>query len=77
MDNMFTILEFGAVASRVVYVEGLMGWLYIEREHEVTRYMQVFEHLRNLALNPRETIELMSQIGSQYNRVSPLASGDS
>lgn len=67
MDNMFTILEFGAADPAVVYVEGLMGWLYIEREHEVTRYMQVFEHLRKLALNPRETIELLSEIGSQYN----------
>jgi transcriptional regulator with XRE-family HTH domain len=67
MDNMFTILEFDAGAPAVVYVEGLMGWMYIEREHEVTRYVQVFEHLRKLALNPQETIELLSEIGSQYN----------
>jgi transcriptional regulator with XRE-family HTH domain len=67
MDNMFTILEFAAAAPAVVYVEGLMGWLYIEREHEVTRYMQVFEHLRKLALDPQETIELLSDVGSQYN----------
>jgi transcriptional regulator with XRE-family HTH domain len=73
MDNMFTILEFGAVAPRVVYVEGLMGWLYIEREHEVTRYMQVFEYLCNLALSPQETIELLSEIGSQYNGASRSA----
>ena len=66
MDNMFTILEFAPVAPAVVYVEGLMGWLYIEREHEVTRYMQVFEHLRKLALDPQETIELLSEVGSQY-----------
>jgi transcriptional regulator with XRE-family HTH domain len=75
MDNMFTILEFGSTAPSVVYVEGLMGWLYIEREHEVTRYTQVFEHLRSLALSPQETIELLSEIGSQYNgepRSAPL-----
>jgi len=67
MDNMFTILEFGAAAPSVVYVEGLMGWLYIEREHEVSRYVQVFEHLCSVALDPQETIKLISGIGSQYN----------
>jgi hypothetical protein len=67
MDSMFTIVEFGGVAPSVVYVEGLMGWLYIERKHEVIRYKQVLEHLRNIALDPRETIELISEIGAQYN----------
>jgi len=76
MDNMFTILEFGEVAP-VVYVEGLMGWLYVEREHEVTRYKQVFEHLLSFALDPQETIELVSEIGSQYNGAPRFVSRDS
>jgi len=67
MDDRFTILGFGAAASSIVCVEGLMGWLYIEREHDVIRYMQVFEHLLNIALTPQESIELLSEIGSQYN----------
>ena len=73
MDNMFNILEFGDMAPPIVYAEGLMGWLYIEREPEVTRYQQVFEHLRSIALNSRETIELISEIGTQYNGVSDSA----
>jgi transcriptional regulator with XRE-family HTH domain len=77
MDNAFTVLEFGDVAPAVVYVEGLMGWLYIEREHEVARYEQVFEHLRSIALNPKETIELISEIGAQYNGAPRAASNDS
>lgn len=76
MDNMFTILEFDEVAP-VVYVEGLMGWLYLERDHEIARYKQVFEHLRNFALDPRDTIELLSKIGLQYNSAPRLASSDS
>ena len=32
MENMFTIIEFEDVAPPVVYVEGLMGWLFLERE---------------------------------------------
>jgi transcriptional regulator with XRE-family HTH domain len=76
MDNMFTILEFGEVAP-VVYVEGLMGWLYVEREHEVMRYKQVFEHLLSSALDPQETIELVSEIGSRYNGAPRFVSRDS
>jgi transcriptional regulator with XRE-family HTH domain len=67
MDNIFTILEFAGAAPTVVYVEGLMGWLYLEREQEVARYKQVLEHLRGIALSPRATIELMGDIGSRYN----------
>jgi transcriptional regulator with XRE-family HTH domain len=67
MDNLFTILEFGDSAPPVVYVEGLMGWLYLEREHEVTRYRQVLERLRAIALNPPQTIDLISEIAARYN----------
>jgi transcriptional regulator with XRE-family HTH domain len=67
MDNMFNILEFGEVAPRVVYVEGLMGWLFIEKERDVARYEQILEHLREIALDPKETIDLISKIGAQYN----------
>jgi transcriptional regulator with XRE-family HTH domain len=67
MDNTFTILEFEDVAPTVVYVEGLMGWLYLERDHEVARYRRVYAHLRDIALDPKETIELISEIGAQYN----------
>ena len=67
MDSMFNILEFGAVAPRVVYVEGLMGWLFIEKERDVARYEQVLERLREIALDPKESIDLISKIGAQYN----------
>ena len=67
MDSMFNILEFGDVAPRLVYVEGLMGWLFIEKERDVARYEQILEHLREIALDPKETTDLISKIGAQYN----------
>lgn len=67
MENMFNIIEFGDVAPRVVYVEGLMGWLFLERENDVARYTQVFKHLCAIALNPQDTIELMAEVGVRYN----------
>lgn len=67
MDDLFTILDFQDVAPPLVYIEGLMGWLYIEREHEVARYRRIFEHLRSIALSPQETTELIAVLGGKYN----------
>ena len=70
MDNIFTVLDFADAVPSVVYVEGLMGWLYLEREPEVARYKRVLEHLREIALSPRETIDLISEVGARYNDAS-------
>ncbi|HET9117558.1 MAG TPA: DUF5753 domain-containing protein [Pseudonocardiaceae bacterium] len=58
MDSTFTIMEFAELVPTVVYVEGLMGWLFIERRHDVVRYLSVFDYLREIALNPQDSIEL-------------------
>jgi transcriptional regulator with XRE-family HTH domain len=74
MENMFNIIEFGDVAPSVVYVEGLMGWLFLERENDVRRYAQIFKYLCEVALNPKDTIELISEVGARYDHVPPPAS---
>lgn len=74
MENMFNIIEFGDVAPSVVYVEGLMGWLFLERENDVVRYARVFKYLCELALNPKDTIELISEVGARYDHVQLPAS---
>jgi hypothetical protein len=68
MENMFNIIDFGDVAPHVVYVEGLMGKLFVEREHDIARYMQVFEYLYSIALDPQDTIELISEVSARYKR---------
>jgi hypothetical protein len=70
MDNTFTILEFEDVAPTLVYVEGLMGGLYLEREAEIDRYRRVLEYSQNIALSSKETIEFISEIGAQYASTS-------
>ena len=74
MENMFNIIEFGDVAPPVVYVEGLMGWLFLERENDVRRYAQVFKYLCEVALDPKDTIELISEVSARYDHVPPPAS---
>jgi transcriptional regulator with XRE-family HTH domain len=73
MDSTFNILEFSGSAASVVYVEGLVGWIYVERPTDVKRYTRVFEHLRTVASGPRESIELMTRVGAGYNNPADLA----
>jgi transcriptional regulator with XRE-family HTH domain len=67
MDSMFDILEFGAAAPTVVYVEGLMGWLYLERAQDIQRYRQVYEYLSTAALPSKESIELVAEIRAHHS----------
>jgi hypothetical protein len=60
MESNFNILVFDSDASDVVYVEGLIGQLYLDRQQDLKRYWQVFERLRNIALNPRDSRKLIA-----------------
>jgi hypothetical protein len=68
MESSFDILDFSEQAPSLVYVEGLIGFMYLERPQDLQRYEQVFERLRDIALSPQESIELMKQMAAQYNR---------
>jgi transcriptional regulator with XRE-family HTH domain len=70
MDSTFRILEFGSMASSVVYVEGLVGNIYLDRPQDVVRYEEVFERLFDIALSPQESIELITRIGVLYENAS-------
>ena len=37
MDSAFTILEFAQPVPSVVYVEGLIGYHYLDRDQDVAR----------------------------------------
>ena len=73
MDSMFDILEFRESAlPSVVYVEGLMGWLYIERSQDISRYVKVFQLLRATALAPKESIRLITEVQAKHNGAALL-----
>ena len=72
MDSTFSILEFDGSAPGVVYVEGLVGWIYLERPQDIDRYQQVFEHLRTVALSPQDSIQLMATMRAQHNNMAAL-----
>lgn len=66
MDSTFNILEFGDPSPRVVYVEGLVGSIYVERPQDVHRYEQVFDRLQQMALSPQESAELVARMCAKY-----------
>jgi transcriptional regulator with XRE-family HTH domain len=76
MDSMFDILEFGAAAPAVVCVEGLMGQLYLERPQDIQRYWKVYEYLRTAALSPKESIELVAEVGTHHSAKIPAAADE-
>jgi hypothetical protein len=73
MDSNFNILEFSNDAPQVVYVEGLVGYLYLERPQDIARYREIFESLLKTSSTPQESIELISEMWTRYkNRAIAL-----
>jgi hypothetical protein len=66
LESTFNILDFEAPAPSLVYVEGLVGFMYLERPQDLARYRGVFDQLRAKALTPQESVELISTTGVKY-----------
>jgi transcriptional regulator with XRE-family HTH domain len=69
MESTFNVLHFGGPEPSVVYVEGLSGWMYLERSQDTDRYQRVFQRLREIALTPQESIEMAAEISSAYRNI--------
>lgn len=76
MESTFNILRFQPPARSVVYVEGLVGFMYLERPQDISRYQVVFEHLVAQALAPQESTELISEIGTKCGDTRPPVTSD-
>jgi transcriptional regulator with XRE-family HTH domain len=76
MESTFNILDFQGQASSVVYVEGLIGFMYLEKPQDISRYQAVFRRLCDQALSPQESVELISKIGEKYGNIALFASRD-
>lgn len=76
MDSNFNILQFDSPTSSVVYVEGLVGWIYLDRPQDLDRYWRVFERLRNISLDPKDSVRLISELAGRYEATAIGASHD-
>ncbi len=63
MDSNLQFLEFGdSRLPGVVFVEGLVSELYLEKAAELARYDESIEDLRDIALSRRDSVSLITQI---------------
>lgn len=68
MDGTFTIYRFaGIIESGVVFLENMTSDIFIEQEVEVYRYRLTFDRLREIALEPENSIELINQIATSID----------
>jgi transcriptional regulator with XRE-family HTH domain len=67
MESNFCILNFEqSLVSDLVYVEGLVGNVYLERSTDIERYRRIFSHLQAIALNPSDSISLIARLSTSF-----------
>jgi transcriptional regulator with XRE-family HTH domain len=65
-ESNFTILELPSPNRGVVYVEGLIGSTYIERDDDLARYQIIFRKLESIALSPQGSRDLIGKFLRDY-----------
>jgi transcriptional regulator with XRE-family HTH domain len=68
MESSFSMLDFAESVPSVVYVEGLVGRIYIDSPQDIARYREVFKRLCAIALSPQESIKLIATVNQKYER---------
>ena len=74
LDSTFNILEFPEPVPDLVYIEGLAGFLFLEKAEDLQRYQRVFEHLSKKALTADQSADLMSTMARRYESALRSAS---
>jgi transcriptional regulator with XRE-family HTH domain len=67
-DSNFILFEFeeSTNQSPVVFVEGLTGNQYLEKWPDVARYREAIKYLRDSALSPRDSAQLVTEMRESY-----------
>ena len=61
LESNFTILQLPDATPGVVFVEGMIGSTYLDRLEDLKRYHDVFHELQSIALDPKETSDLIAK----------------
>jgi transcriptional regulator with XRE-family HTH domain len=76
LESNFTILELPDRTPDVVFVEGLIGSAYLERDDDLKRYREIFDRLQSMALSPKDTRDLITRLARFYkNGAGPVSPG--
>jgi transcriptional regulator with XRE-family HTH domain len=66
VESNFTILRLPDPTPGVVFVEGLIGSTYLERDDDLIRYQMIFRKLESIALSPQGSFDVISRFLHQY-----------
>ena len=66
LESNFTILQLPDAAPGVVFVEGMIGSTYLDRPGDLNRYQLIFKKLQSIALNPKDTGDLVAKLLRVY-----------
>ena len=66
MESNFTILQLRDPTPGVVFVEGLIGSTYLERDDDLIRYQMIFRKLESIALGPQGSLDMISRFLYEY-----------
>ena len=66
MDSTFIILGFEESVSDVVFVEGLIGSIYLKSRVDTDRYRSVFQFLQERSLDSERSIDKITSIKEAY-----------
>jgi transcriptional regulator with XRE-family HTH domain len=66
VESNFTIVELPNPTPGVVFVEGLVGSTYLERDDDLTRYQIIFRKLESIALSPKGSLDLINKFLHDY-----------
>ena len=73
LESNFTILRLPDPSSGVVFVEGMIGSIYLDRPEDLKRYHDVFNKLQSIALSPKDTSDLIAKLLDHYPDSSEAA----
>jgi transcriptional regulator with XRE-family HTH domain len=62
LESNFTILQLPDPAPGVVFAEGMIGSTYLHRPEDLKRYHDVFNELQSIALNPKDSGDLIARL---------------
>lgn len=62
VESNFSILELPPPSPGVVFVEGLVGSIYLEKPDDLDRYHKIFARLKEIALSPQDSFDLIARL---------------
>jgi len=66
LESNFTVLELPSPTPGVVFIEGLMGSIYLERHEDLKKSHEIFRRLQSIALSPEDTADRIAHLCHSY-----------